>query len=182
MGVDFRKFHRQLVRERRRQVVDAIEGAPRNPRQILRQTDVAVDELDVLGDVLDQTQRPRRSQVVDHDDAMPLRDERPHQVRADEARSASDGYTHSGTAELDRGPKVFPHVMRTAHSRLPPLMAIATLIRMPSVVGRYALTLNRTPPLSVAYLAGSLTAAGHEAQVIDAVGEDIGALHPGYRD
>ena len=61
-------------------------------------------------------------------------------------------------------------------------MAIATLIRMPSVVGRYALTLNRTPPLSVAYLAGSLTAAGHEVQVIDAVGEDIGAMHPGYRD
>jgi radical SAM superfamily enzyme YgiQ (UPF0313 family) len=61
-------------------------------------------------------------------------------------------------------------------------MAIATLIRMPSVVGRYALTLNRTPPLSVAYLAGSLTAAGHEVQVIDAVGEDIEAMHPGYRD
>jgi radical SAM superfamily enzyme YgiQ (UPF0313 family) len=61
-------------------------------------------------------------------------------------------------------------------------MAIATLIRTPSVVGRFALTLNRTPPLSVAYLAGSLTAAGHDAQVIDAVGEAIGAMHPGYRD
>ena len=60
-------------------------------------------------------------------------------------------------------------------------MAIASLIRTPSVVGRYALTLNRTPPLSVAYLAGSLTAAGHEAQVIDAVGEGLGAMHPGYR-
>jgi radical SAM superfamily enzyme YgiQ (UPF0313 family) len=60
-------------------------------------------------------------------------------------------------------------------------MAIATLIRTPSVVGRFALTLNRTPPLSVAYLAGSLTAAGHEVQVIDAVGEAIGAMHPGYR-
>ncbi len=61
-------------------------------------------------------------------------------------------------------------------------MAIATLIRTPSVVGRFALTLNRTPPISLAYLAGSLTAAGHEAQVIDAVGEAIGAMHPGYRD
>jgi len=61
-------------------------------------------------------------------------------------------------------------------------MAIATLIRTPSVVGRYALTLNRTPPLSVAYLAGSLSAAGHEVQVIDAVGEAIGAMHPGYRE
>jgi len=60
-------------------------------------------------------------------------------------------------------------------------MAIATLIRTPSVVGRYALTLNRTPPLSVAYLAGSLTEAGHEAQIIDAVGEALEAMHPGYR-
>src|SRR2546422_4428965 len=60
-------------------------------------------------------------------------------------------------------------------------MAIATLIRPPSVVGRFALTLNATPPLSVAYLAGSLTAAGHEVQVIDAVGEALWAMHPGYR-
>lgn len=49
------------------------------------------------------------------------------------------------------------------------------------MVGRYALTLNRTPPLSVAYLAGSLAAAGHRVQIIDAVGEAIDALHPGYR-
>jgi radical SAM superfamily enzyme YgiQ (UPF0313 family) len=54
-------------------------------------------------------------------------------------------------------------------------MAIATLIRPPSVVGRFALTLNATPPLSSAYLAGSLAAAGHEVQVIDAVGEAIRA-------
>ncbi|MEO6025365.1 MAG: radical SAM protein [Candidatus Binatia bacterium] len=60
-------------------------------------------------------------------------------------------------------------------------MAIATLIRPPSIVGRYALTLNGTPPLSAAYLAGSLTAAGHEVQVIDAVGEALHAMHPGYR-
>jgi radical SAM superfamily enzyme YgiQ (UPF0313 family) len=60
-------------------------------------------------------------------------------------------------------------------------MAIATLIRTPSVVGSYALTLNRTPPLSVAYLAGSLAAAGHDVQVIDAVGEALGAMHAGYR-
>jgi hypothetical protein len=57
-------------------------------------------------------------------------------------------------------------------------MAIATLIRPPSVVARYALTLNGTPPLSAAYLAGSLTAAGHEVQVIDAVGEALHAMHP----
>jgi radical SAM superfamily enzyme YgiQ (UPF0313 family) len=60
-------------------------------------------------------------------------------------------------------------------------MAVATLIRPPSVVARFALTLNGTPPLSVAYLAGSLTAAGHEVQVIDAVGEALGAMHPGHR-
>ena len=60
-------------------------------------------------------------------------------------------------------------------------MAIASLIRTPSVVGRYALTLNRTPPLSVAYLAGSLTAAGHDVQVIDAVGEALDEMHPSYR-
>ena len=60
-------------------------------------------------------------------------------------------------------------------------MAIATLIRPPSVVGRYALTLNGTPPLSLAYLAGSLAAAGHDVQVIDAVGEALDAMHPGYR-
>ncbi len=60
-------------------------------------------------------------------------------------------------------------------------MAIATLIRTPSVVARFALTLNRTPPLSIAYLAGSLTAAGHEAQLIDAVGEALGAMHPAYQ-
>lgn len=60
-------------------------------------------------------------------------------------------------------------------------MAIVTLIRPPSVVGRYALTLNRTPPLSVAYLAGALLAAGHEAQVIDAVGEALFRTWPGYR-
>ena len=60
-------------------------------------------------------------------------------------------------------------------------MAIVTLVRPPSVVARFALTLNGTPPLSVAYLAGSLTAAGHEVQIIDAVGEALGAMHPGYR-
>jgi radical SAM superfamily enzyme YgiQ (UPF0313 family) len=60
-------------------------------------------------------------------------------------------------------------------------MAIAVLIRTPSVVARFALTLNRTPPLSLAYLAGSLTAAGHDVQVIDALGEGLDAMHPGYR-
>lgn len=56
-----------------------------------------------------------------------------------------------------------------------------TLIRPPSLVARYGLTLNATPPLSVAYLAGSLTAAGHRVQVIDAVGEALDAVWPSYR-
>ena len=43
------------------------------------------------------------------------------------------------------------------------------------------MTLNKTPPLSSAYLAGSLTAAGHDVQVIDAVGEALHAMHPSYR-
>lgn len=63
----------------------------------------------------------------------------------------------------------------------PRRMAIATLIRPPSIVRRFALTLNATPPLSVAYLAGSLTAVGHDVQVIDAVGEALGAMHPSDR-
>jgi len=73
--------------------------------------------------------------------------------------------------------------MDLAASRVlyPQPMAIATLIRPPSVVRRFALTLNGTPPLSVAYLAGSLTAAGHEVQVIDAVGEALGVMHAGDR-
>jgi radical SAM superfamily enzyme YgiQ (UPF0313 family) len=45
-------------------------------------------------------------------------------------------------------------------------------------VKRFALTLNATPPLSLAYLAGSLAAAGHLVQVIDAVGEAPAATWP----
>jgi radical SAM superfamily enzyme YgiQ (UPF0313 family) len=59
-------------------------------------------------------------------------------------------------------------------------MRVVTLIRPPSAVGRLALTLNITPPLSVAYLAGSLGAAGHEVHVIDAVGEAMEQTYPGY--
>ena len=56
------------------------------------------------------------------------------------------------------------------------------LIRPPSVVARFGLTLNATPPISLAYLAGSLAAAGHEAQLIDAVGEALDRVTPGFRD
>lgn len=60
-------------------------------------------------------------------------------------------------------------------------MTQVVLIRPASVVGRYALTLNATPPLSLAYLAGSLMAAGHRVQVIDAVGEALEVMRPSYR-
>jgi radical SAM superfamily enzyme YgiQ (UPF0313 family) len=61
-------------------------------------------------------------------------------------------------------------------------MPRATLIRPPGVVSRYALTLDATPPVSVAYVAASLARAGWEVQVIDALGEGLDAMHPGYRD
>lgn len=60
-------------------------------------------------------------------------------------------------------------------------MATVTLIRPPSAVGKLALTLNVTPPLSVAYLAGSLADAGFDVRIIDAVGEAVGQTREGYR-
>jgi radical SAM superfamily enzyme YgiQ (UPF0313 family) len=59
-------------------------------------------------------------------------------------------------------------------------MPLVSLIRPPSAVGRLALTLNVTPPLSVACLAGSLAAAGFEVEIIDAVGEGVSKTRPGY--
>jgi anaerobic magnesium-protoporphyrin IX monomethyl ester cyclase len=61
-------------------------------------------------------------------------------------------------------------------------MPRATLIRPPSVVSRFALTLNATPPLSLAYVGASLARAGYEVQIIDAVGEGLDAMRSGYRD
>lgn len=57
-------------------------------------------------------------------------------------------------------------------------MAFVSLIRPPSLFSRSAVTLNATPPISLAYLAGALTVAGHRVQVIDAVGEAIEQSHP----
>ncbi|HZF53759.1 MAG TPA: radical SAM protein [Polyangiaceae bacterium] len=59
-------------------------------------------------------------------------------------------------------------------------MPLVSLIRPPSAVGRLALTLNVTPPLSVACLAGSLAEAGFEVEVVDAVGEGVSRTRPGY--
>jgi anaerobic magnesium-protoporphyrin IX monomethyl ester cyclase len=52
-------------------------------------------------------------------------------------------------------------------------MSFVTIVRPPSVFSKSAITLNATPPLSPAYLAGSVSHAGHEVQIIDAVGEAL---------
>ena len=49
--------------------------------------------------------------------------------------------------------------------------AMVTLVRPPILVPRVALTAPTCPPVGVAYLAGTLRAAGHRVSVIDAVGE-----------
>lgn len=57
-------------------------------------------------------------------------------------------------------------------------MALVTLIRPPSLFSRSSIALNATPPISIAYLAGSLAVSGHKVQVIDAVGEAIEQIYP----
>jgi radical SAM superfamily enzyme YgiQ (UPF0313 family) len=57
-------------------------------------------------------------------------------------------------------------------------MAFVALIRPPSLFSPSAVTLNATPPISLAYLAGALADAGHRVQVIDAVGEAIEQHYP----
>lgn len=52
-------------------------------------------------------------------------------------------------------------------------MNTVTLVRPPSIFSQSSVTLNATPPLSLAYLAGSLGAAGIDVRAIDAVGEAL---------
>jgi len=61
-------------------------------------------------------------------------------------------------------------------------MPLFSLFSPPCAAGRLARTLNWKPPLSVACLAGSLTAAGFEVEIVDAVGEGVHVMHPGYHD
>ncbi|MGE0323166.1 MAG: radical SAM protein [Polyangiaceae bacterium] len=56
----------------------------------------------------------------------------------------------------------------------------AELIRPPSVVARFGLTLNATPPLGVCFLAAALREAGHDVGVVDAVGLAPDTLRPGF--
>lgn len=53
-----------------------------------------------------------------------------------------------------------------------------TLIRPPMVLSRMAHTTPTCPPIGLAYLAGSLRAAGHQVDVVDAVGEGLDAFVP----
>jgi radical SAM superfamily enzyme YgiQ (UPF0313 family) len=49
--------------------------------------------------------------------------------------------------------------------------ALVTLIRPPVVVARWAHTTPTCPPIGLAYIAGSIIAAGHQVKVVDAIGE-----------
>jgi hypothetical protein len=52
------------------------------------------------------------------------------------------------------------------------------LIRPSIVVPRHNITIMFTPPLGLAYVAGTLQEASYEIDVIDAVGESLNARHP----
>jgi len=52
------------------------------------------------------------------------------------------------------------------------------LIRPPMVLSQFSLSTSTTPPIAIAYLAGTLRAKGFEVQTIDAIGEDIERLTP----
>jgi hypothetical protein len=75
-------------------VVDAIEGAPADALEVLGGTHVAVHELDAVGDVGNQLERPGRGQIVDDDHLMAIGDQRPNQIGSDEARPAGDYNAH----------------------------------------------------------------------------------------
>lgn len=45
-----------------------------------------------------------------------------------------------------------------------------TLIRPPSVIAVGSYIASITPPIGLAYLAGSLTKAGHNVHIVDAIG------------
>ena len=56
-------------------------------------------------------------------------------------------------------------------------MSRIALVRPPTLLpGGSVTTQQGVPPIGVAYLASSLVAAGHEVQVIDALGEGIDRL------
>lgn len=52
-------------------------------------------------------------------------------------------------------------------------MSHVTIVRVPSLFAAGALTLTATPPIGIAYVAGSLRAAGHGVHVVDSIGEAL---------
>jgi anaerobic magnesium-protoporphyrin IX monomethyl ester cyclase len=57
-------------------------------------------------------------------------------------------------------------------------MAIVCLLKSPALLKAFALSTLTAPPIGIAYLAGTLRAAGIEHQVIDAVGEALDQIEP----
>ncbi|MBN8218017.1 MAG: B12-binding domain-containing radical SAM protein [Spirochaetes bacterium] len=60
-------------------------------------------------------------------------------------------------------------------------MSIITLVRPPCLISKGTLQGPITPPIGVAYLASSLLKAGHEAHIIDALGEAPFRHHPCFK-
>ena len=56
-------------------------------------------------------------------------------------------------------------------------MPAICLVRPPTIYAANNLTTMYTPPLGVAYIAGSLKSAGFEIQVVDSVGESLDTRH-----
>lgn len=57
-------------------------------------------------------------------------------------------------------------------------MAFITLIRPPTVVAKWAHTTPTCPPIGLAYVAAALRRAGHDIQIVDAVGETVTSFLP----
>ena len=77
----------------------------------------------------------------------------------------TDGTVSRRTGAADTGPS-------------PRRAVMICLIRPSIVVPRHNITTMFTPPLGLAYVAGTLQDAGYEVDVIDAVGESPDARHP----
>jgi len=59
-----------------------------------------------------------------------------------------------------------------------PRSPIVSLVKAPALTNAYALSTLMTPPLGLAYLAGSLKAGGIACEIIDAVGENPDQISP----
>ena len=57
-------------------------------------------------------------------------------------------------------------------------MSHITLVRPPALISRYSNTGPLTPPIGLAYIAGSLIEAGHSVNIVDSIGEDPFKITP----